>query len=41
MIFEDGDMIGLEGKTLQFYVDGFNLRIEVNWAGDYPRGTIR
>jgi hypothetical protein len=32
-------MIGLEGKTLQLYVDRFNLWIEVNRAGDHPGGT--
>ena len=32
LIFENGNMIGVEGKTLQFYVDGSYLRIEVNWA---------
>jgi hypothetical protein len=39
IIFEDGNVIRIKGETPQFYVDWFNLWIDINGAEGGLRGA--
>jgi len=39
LIFENGNMIGVEGKTPQFYINGLHLCVEVDWPEGNSGGT--
>lgn len=38
-VFEKGNVVGIEGKTPQFYINRFNLRVKVDRPEGYYGST--